>query len=193
MAFAQGLTSNVQGILDGDAVQRWIDAEVDLSAPLLVPLVFTVTNLDRQRPEFFYRLPFTPSDAAREAAIARLRVAVGAIADNAPIDVGRALARGVYTVLVDPIVPAREAYANALTIAVGSLGIAQERIFQASLRGAISTRSSTPISSRCGRPSNYRSRPSSSTGKKRSMRRTRRDSPTSRTGGRRSLRRSEPV
>jgi predicted acylesterase/phospholipase RssA len=181
LALAQGLTKNVQGILDGDQVERWIRAHVDPAQPIVVPLVFTVTNLDRQRSELFYRLPFDPSAASQAAALARLRVAVGAdvpvrlatdallapallastaipvlfdpvvmpvaegtqdrfidggIADNAPIDVGRALARGVYAVLVDPVTPAREPYANALEIGVGAVGTAESRIFEQSLRAA---------------------------------------------------------
>ncbi len=64
----------------------------------------------------------------------RDRYVDGGVADNTPIDVGRALSTSVYAVMVDPSVPSREAYANAVSIGVGAFGIAQQRILEASLR-----------------------------------------------------------
>jgi predicted acylesterase/phospholipase RssA len=60
----------------------------------------------------------------------------GGVSDNDPIDVGRALATAVDTVLVDPLETKPVPYANALSIAVGAFGVAQSRIFAASLREA---------------------------------------------------------
>jgi predicted acylesterase/phospholipase RssA len=178
LSLAQGLTSNVQGILEGKYVADFIERHVDLSTPIVVPFVFTATNLDRARPEIFYRLPFVATDQARAAALARIRRTVGpsvcvrpatddvikkamqastcipvlfdpieiespegtldryidgGIADNNPIDVGRALARSVYAVLLDPPERSHQAYANALQIAVGAFGVAQTRILESSL------------------------------------------------------------
>jgi predicted acylesterase/phospholipase RssA len=181
LSLAQGLTKTTQGILDGEAVQNWIDAHVDPAVPVVLPFVFNTTNLDRSRAELFYRIPFVASPAVREAAVDRIHAAAGSnvsvrpatdavlrlalrastsipvlfdpvilpeddgahdrfvdggIADNAPIDVARALARSVYTVLVDPVDAARQPYDNALEIAVGSFGVTQQRVFEESLRAA---------------------------------------------------------
>ena len=60
----------------------------------------------------------------------------GGIADNDPIDVGRALAMSVESVLVDPSESRRADYESALSIGVGAFGVAQARIIAASLRAA---------------------------------------------------------
>jgi predicted acylesterase/phospholipase RssA len=181
LGLAKGLTTNVQGILDGANVDRWIAKHVDPQTPVVVPFCFTVTNLDRVRAELLFRLPSVPTDDQRTAAIKRLRSSVGfdiaarvvpddilqmslrasatipvlfdpvvmispegdrdryidgGVSDNDPIDVGRALALRVNTVLVDPLNTKRVPYANALSIGVGAFGVAQSRILAASLRAA---------------------------------------------------------
>jgi len=181
LALAKGLTTNVQGILDGGSVARWIAKHVDAQRPVVVPFCFTVTNLDKSRAELLLRLPFAPTSGERTAAIERLRSSVGSnvavrrvpdddlhaslrasttipvlfdpvvmtspegdkdryidggVSDNDPIDVGRALAEAVDTVLVDPLKMERVPYTSALSIAVGAFGVAQSRIFAASLREA---------------------------------------------------------
>jgi predicted acylesterase/phospholipase RssA len=77
LSLAQGLTTNEQGVLDGIGVTRWLDKYVDPRMPVLVPFVFTVTNLDRERTEIFYRLPFVASEDSKTAALTRLRSTVG--------------------------------------------------------------------------------------------------------------------
>jgi predicted acylesterase/phospholipase RssA len=181
LSLVRGLTTNVRGILDGQRIQRWVDAHVDPSVPMIVPYVFTTTNLDRQRAEIFYRVPHELTEEQFAAALTRLHTAVGpnvavrlatdellrpalrasaaipvlfdpvelpamnggqdryldgGIADNTPIDVGRSLARAVYTVMVDPDAAVREKYDSALAIGIGAFGIAQSRILEASLRAA---------------------------------------------------------
>jgi predicted acylesterase/phospholipase RssA len=71
LSLAQGLTKN------GIGVTRWLDKYIAPQTPVLVPLVFTVTNLDRERTELFYRLPFVASEASKTAALARIRSTVG--------------------------------------------------------------------------------------------------------------------
>ena len=182
LSLARGLTTNVQGILDGPAIAQWIDTNLDLRTPLVMPLIFTTTNLDRQRPELFYRLPPGLPSAPPGVILARVREAVGedvpvrfaddvlfgpairastaipvlfdpvtlrsredtldryvdgGISDDSPIDIGRALAVNVYLLLCDPATAKRERYANALEIAVGAFGVAQQRIFDASLRATV--------------------------------------------------------
>ncbi len=181
LRLAQGLVTNERGILDGDVLERYIEEIVDPSVPVLVPFLFTATNLDYQRGEYFYRLPFLPTQAERDAAVARLRATIspdivirpatdavlrpairassalpvlfdpvrlpgvdgtpqdyidGGIADNTPIDAARAFAKSVYTVLVDPAVEPRLDPKSALDVGVAAFGIAQKRLFDASLRAA---------------------------------------------------------
>jgi predicted acylesterase/phospholipase RssA len=181
LALAKGLTTNVQGILDGDRLAQWMARYVDAQTPVLVPFCFTVTNLDKARAEILLRVPFVPTSDQRIATIDRLRFSVGSnvavrlvpdddlraslqatatmpvlfdpvamtspegdkdryidggVSDNDPIDAGRALAEAVDTVLVDPLKTKPVPYANALSIAVGAFGVAQSRIFAASLREA---------------------------------------------------------
>jgi predicted acylesterase/phospholipase RssA len=181
LALAKGLTTNVQGVLDGERLVQWIARYVDAQTPVLVPFCFTVTNLDKARAELLLRVPFVPTSGQRTTTIDRLRFSVGSnvavrlvpdddlhaslqasatmpvlldpvvmtspegdkdryidggVSDNDPIDVGRALAEAVDTVLVDPLKTKPAPYANALSIAVGAFGVAQSRIFAASLREA---------------------------------------------------------
>jgi predicted acylesterase/phospholipase RssA len=73
---ARGLVTTERGILDGDVLERWIDEHVDPRMPVLVPFVFTATNVENQRGEYFYRLPFLPTAVERDAAVARLRATI---------------------------------------------------------------------------------------------------------------------
>lgn len=52
-----GLTRNERGVAQSSPVLAWMHREVDLRTPLLVPLIWAVTDLTRQQPEYFYRLP----------------------------------------------------------------------------------------------------------------------------------------
>ncbi len=181
LSMARGITTNVEGILDGGVIEQWISTHVDPRTRVLVPYCFTVTNLDKSRAELMFRVPSEPSDERRSKVLERIRSSVGSnvraglvsddllrsalratasipvlwdpvlmtcpegstdqyvdggVSDNDPIDVGRALARRVNTVLANPSESAPERYNNALSIAVGAFGVAQSRIFAASLRSA---------------------------------------------------------
>lgn len=74
---SQGLTSNVTGLLDGTRVRAWLERNVDPSVPLVMPYVFTLTNLNHQSSEIFYRAPVQPTAQARRAAAERLALIFG--------------------------------------------------------------------------------------------------------------------
>ena len=177
---SQGLTSNVTGLLDGTRVHDWLERNVDPTIPELIPFVFTLTNLERQRSEVFVRLPFEPTPGASAVARERLRalfgqrIAIrevedrhlvsalagssaipivfdpvtiefdegpetyidGGVADSAPLDLARSLSRHVQLVLVDPAKATPQKYPNAALVGTVAFSIAQNRVLEASLRGA---------------------------------------------------------
>ena len=52
-----GLVRDQRGLLQSEPVRDWIARNVDPAIPLQVPLVWGVTNLAQQRPEYFYVAP----------------------------------------------------------------------------------------------------------------------------------------
>ncbi len=52
-----GLTLDQRGLLESEPVRDWIARNLDPTVPLLAPLVWGVTNLAQQRPEYFYVTP----------------------------------------------------------------------------------------------------------------------------------------
>lgn len=48
------LVRNQRALLESEPVYDWISRNMDPTTPLLMPLVFSVTNLTLQRPEYFY-------------------------------------------------------------------------------------------------------------------------------------------
>jgi predicted acylesterase/phospholipase RssA len=77
IGLALGLKSNVTGVLDSSRVRKWLTDNMDPSAPILMPVVWTVTNLSDQRPEFFYRIPTELTAVERDTAIAAIKDTVG--------------------------------------------------------------------------------------------------------------------
>jgi len=57
LRLATGLTKNESGIARSDVVLDWMKQHIDPTLPVLVPLVWAVTNLTTQSPEYFYRVP----------------------------------------------------------------------------------------------------------------------------------------
>ncbi|HVR46555.1 MAG TPA: patatin-like phospholipase family protein [Candidatus Binatia bacterium] len=51
------LVRDQRGLLQSEPVRDWIARNVDPAVPLLVPLLWGVTNLAQQRPEYFYVTP----------------------------------------------------------------------------------------------------------------------------------------
>ncbi|HEY6327035.1 MAG TPA: patatin-like phospholipase family protein [Candidatus Cybelea sp.] len=52
-----GLVRDQRGLLQSEPVRDWIARNLDPAVPLLVPLIWGVTNLAQQRPEYFYIRP----------------------------------------------------------------------------------------------------------------------------------------
>jgi predicted acylesterase/phospholipase RssA len=52
-----GLLRNQRALLESEPVFDWISRSMDPATPLLMPLVFAVTNLTLQRPEYFFVRP----------------------------------------------------------------------------------------------------------------------------------------
>lgn len=90
-----GLFDNVQGVLDGYHLQQWLASYMDLSRPIVTPLIWATTNLDLEGPEYFYLLPpgFGQEKLERRAhGDAARRRAARAAAPGAAIDPRRATA-----------------------------------------------------------------------------------------------------
>lgn len=70
------LTKNQAAVLRTEPALDWIASNVDPERPLLMPLVWAVTNLTTQRPEYFYRLS-SPAQADPGSVIDALRLTLG--------------------------------------------------------------------------------------------------------------------
>jgi predicted acylesterase/phospholipase RssA len=77
IGLALGLKNNVKGVLDSGRVRNWLTQNMDPTAPVLMPVVWTVTNLSDQRPEFFYRIPTELTPLERDTAIGAIKDTVG--------------------------------------------------------------------------------------------------------------------
>jgi predicted acylesterase/phospholipase RssA len=70
------LTRNQRALLQSEPVLNWITRNIDAETPLLMPLVWAVTNLTLQRPEYFFIRPNRSEEIPEEVAHA-LRLALG--------------------------------------------------------------------------------------------------------------------
>jgi predicted acylesterase/phospholipase RssA len=71
-----GLVRNQTAILESKPVYDWIVRNIDPNAPLVMPLVWAVTNLTLQRPEYFY-LSKNGGVAMPERVVNALRMTLG--------------------------------------------------------------------------------------------------------------------
>ncbi|MBV9718110.1 MAG: patatin-like phospholipase family protein [Candidatus Eremiobacteraeota bacterium] len=71
------LARNQSGILQSKPAYEWIVRNVDPRAPLAMPLVWAVTNLSHQRPEYFFVDPEIRSYERREQIARALRISLG--------------------------------------------------------------------------------------------------------------------
>ncbi len=71
-----GLARNQRAILESEPVLAWISRNIDASTPLLMPLVWAVTNLTLQRPEYFFMRP-NGSEGVPEKVLHALRRTLG--------------------------------------------------------------------------------------------------------------------
>ena len=74
---AAGANSSTRGVLDGAHLRNWLEGYVDPQRPVLMPFIFTATNLTTQQAEFFYMLPSSPDAERRELAAQAFRRIVG--------------------------------------------------------------------------------------------------------------------
>jgi predicted acylesterase/phospholipase RssA len=72
------LTTHDRGVIDGDHLRAWLAARINPGRRVLMPLVWTVTNLSTQSPEFFYLIDTQLSAEQRERATTAIRIVVGA-------------------------------------------------------------------------------------------------------------------
>jgi predicted acylesterase/phospholipase RssA len=86
---SQGLTSNLTGLLDGSRVQAWLDRNIDPSIPVIVPFIFSATNLGLQRSDLFYQLPSEIGTSTRDDGSRRIRSLFGQQIIAREIDAGR--------------------------------------------------------------------------------------------------------
>jgi len=74
LRLASDLTEHDTGIARNDVALDWFKQHIDPTVPVLMPLVWAVTNLTTQSPEYFYRMPPSfaggvPSDIRRALAL----------------------------------------------------------------------------------------------------------------------------
>jgi predicted acylesterase/phospholipase RssA len=72
-----GLAKDDRGVAQDDPVLAWMKREVDPTVPLVMPLVWAVTDLNYQRPEYFYRRAANSAAAPPEFIFKSLRLTVG--------------------------------------------------------------------------------------------------------------------
>ena len=72
-----GVTSNVEGVIDAAPIREWLVKNINPDLPLLMPVVWTVTNITSQRPEFFYRVPSQLTSLERAVVVEAIQSTVG--------------------------------------------------------------------------------------------------------------------
>lgn len=72
-----GLTRNVKGLFQSEPAFEWIVRNIDPATPLLIPLVWAVTNLEAQRPEYFFVRPRNAGEELHRAVVRDLKRSLG--------------------------------------------------------------------------------------------------------------------
>jgi predicted acylesterase/phospholipase RssA len=72
-----GLLRDQRAILASEPLLDWIARNMDPAAPLLMPLVFSVTNLTLQRPEYFYVRPRNQGEELPKRVVHALQLTLG--------------------------------------------------------------------------------------------------------------------
>lgn len=102
-----GLTSGERGLLQSEPVYEWISANVNPSTPLVVPLVWATTNLQQQRPEYFYVRPGSGDEDLPERVVRALKLTLGphtVVREATPDILHRALfASAAIPIAFDPV------------------------------------------------------------------------------------------
>lgn len=71
------LVRSQRGILQSEPVFEWISRNIDPATPLVTPLVWAVTNLTQQRPEYFYVRPERRGVALENEVVHALQILLG--------------------------------------------------------------------------------------------------------------------
>jgi len=71
------LTKDETALLESEPVSDWISRNIDPTTPLLMPLVFAVTNLTFQRPEYFYVRPQSRGEDLPQRVVHALQLTLG--------------------------------------------------------------------------------------------------------------------
>ena len=113
-----GLTKDQRGILQSEPVYDWIVANVDPKTPLLVPLVWATTNLQQQRPEYFYLRPAGAAADLPERVVRALQLTIGphtVVREATPDILHRAIfASAAIPIAFDPVmIPGTDGNPNA--------------------------------------------------------------------------------
>ncbi len=77
VGLASGLSSDVTGVIDGAHLREFLEQHIDPNHEVVMPFAWTLTNLTRQGPEYFYVTPQPLNPALRERARLALRSTVG--------------------------------------------------------------------------------------------------------------------
>jgi predicted acylesterase/phospholipase RssA len=77
MRMVLSLTSHDTGVIDGDHLRAWLGRYIDPTRPVVMPFIWTVTNLTYQSAEFFYLVPSALNAGQRQGAIRAIRLTVG--------------------------------------------------------------------------------------------------------------------
>ena len=103
-----GLTKDQQGLLQSGPVYDWIVANVDPKTPLVVPLVWATTNLQEQRPEYFYLRPPSAAEDLPQRVVHALQLTLGphtVVREATPDILHRAIfASAAIPIAFDPVV-----------------------------------------------------------------------------------------
>lgn len=103
-----GLTKDQRGLLQSEPIYNWIVANVDPSVPLLVPLVWATTNLQQQRPEYFYVHPHKQGEDLPQHVAQAMKLTLGphtVVREATPDILHRAIfASAALPIAFDPVI-----------------------------------------------------------------------------------------
>ena len=107
LRLAVGVFKNETGVARTQPVLDWMTQHIDPSRPLLMPMIWAVTNLTTQSPEYFYRLPpsFDPTMSAELRRVLRFTLGDNAVIREAPdaIFLRTLLASAAIPIVFDPV------------------------------------------------------------------------------------------
>jgi predicted acylesterase/phospholipase RssA len=77
IGLAVGVFKDVQGVIDGEHLEQWLTEYLDLSKPIVTPIVWATTNLTREVVEYFYLVPEGYDKNRRDIALQSVQLSVG--------------------------------------------------------------------------------------------------------------------